>query len=109
MTFQDIAQMIESMGLPYTYDTFPNNAAPLPPYIVFNYPDRNDFGADDINYSKIGILNLELYTASKDFNLEKTVEDILAENGFYYEKSEAFINKEQLFQITYVMQFVIKE
>lgn len=109
MTFKDIAQMIESMGLPYTYDFFPNNIAPTPPYIVFNYPNRNDFGADNVNYSKIGILNLELYTATKDFALEQNVEAVLEQNGFFYEKNEAYIRNENLFQITYDMQFVIKE
>lgn len=109
MTYKEIAQMIESMGLPYTYDSFPNNIAPVPPYIVFNYPNRNDFGADNVNYSKIGILNLELYTASKDFSLEQNVEAVLEQNGFFYEKSEAYIRNEELFQITYDMQFVIEE
>lgn len=109
MTFKDIPIMIESIGLPYTYDFFPNNEAPQLPYIVFNYPSRDDFGADNINYSKISILNLELYTASKDFDLEKRVEAVLEQNGFFYEKSEAYIRKENTYQVSYVMQFTIKE
>lgn len=109
MTFQEVKQMIESIGLPYTYDSFPNNIAPTPPYIVFNYPSRDDFGADNINYSKIGILNIELYTATKDIDLENTVETVLTQNGFYYEKNEAYIRNENLYQISYVMEFVIKE
>ena len=36
MTFQEVAQMIESIGLPFVYDSFPNNEAPQAPYIVFN-------------------------------------------------------------------------
>ena len=106
MTYIEIKQMIESMGLPFTYDSFPNNIAPTPPYIVFNYPERNDFGADNVNYSPIEILNLELYTATKDFSLEESIEAVLEQNGFFYEKSEAYIRNENLYQITYVMQFV---
>jgi len=109
MTLQDISTMIESIGLPYTYDFFPNNEAPQLPYIVFNYPNRNDFGADNINYSKISILNVELYTATKDFELEKRVEAIFEQYGFFYEKNEAYIRNESTYQISYVMQFVIKE
>jgi hypothetical protein len=109
MTYQEIAAMIESMGFPFVYNSFPNNEAPQLPYIVFNYPDRNDFGADNINYSKISILNLELYTASKDFDLEKRVEAVLEQNGFFYEKSEAYIRKENTYQVSYVMQFTVKE
>lgn len=109
MTYKEIADMIDSMGLPYTYNLFPNNEAPQPPYIVFNYPDTNDFGADDTNYVKINVLNIELYTATKDFQLENTVETVLNQNGFFYDKSEAYIRNENLYQISYVSQFTIKE
>lgn len=106
MTYKQIAQMIESMGLPFTYDSFPNNIAPVPPYIVFNYPQNDDFGADNANYVSIDVLNIELYSASKDFATEQTIEAVLNQNGFYYEKSEAYIRSENLFQITYVTQVI---
>ena len=106
MTFQEVAIMIGSIGLPYTYDSFPNNIAPTPPYIVFNYPQSDDFGADNINYVSIDVLNIELYSASKDFVNEQAIESVLNQNGFYYEKSEAYIRSENLFQITYVTQVI---
>ena len=106
MTFQEIATMIGSIGLPFTYDSFPNNIAPTPPYIVFNYPQNDDFGADNTNYVSIDVLNIELYSASKDFANEQAIESVLAQNGFYYEKSEAYIRSENLFQITYVTQVI---
>ena len=109
MRLTDITDMIESIGLPFTYDFFPNNIAPNPPYIVFNYPDTNDFGADDTNYVKVNVLNIELYTATKDFQLENTVETVRNQNGFFYDKSEAYIRNENLYQISYVSQFTIKE
>ena len=106
MTYKEIADMIDSMGLPYTYNLFPNNEAPQPPYIVFNYPERNDFGADNENYVNIDTLNLELYTPNKDFQLESSIEAVLKANGFFYEKSETYIRSENLFQITYVSQVI---
>lgn len=106
MTFIEVKQMIESIGLPFTYDSFPNNIAPVPPYIVFNYPQNDDFGADNINYVSIDVLNIELYSASKDFTNEQAIESVLTQNGFYYEKSEAYIRSENLFQITYVTQVI---
>lgn len=106
MNYKQIAQFVECFGLPYTYDTFPNNIAPNPPYIVFNYPNREDFGADNKNYTHIDVLNLELYTSNKDFELEERIEAILEDYGFYYEKSEAYIRNEHLYQITYVTQFI---
>jgi hypothetical protein len=106
MTYQEIASMIQSIGLPFTYDSFPNNVAPTPPYIVFNYPQNDDFGADNTNYVSIDVLNIELYTRTKDFATESTIESILNRNGFYYEKSETYVRSENLYQITYVTQVI---
>ena len=85
MTFQEVASMIESIGLPFVYDSFPNNEAPQAPYIVFNYPNNDDFGAD---------------------NLEQTVEAVLNENGFFYDKTETYIRQENLYQISYVTEVI---
>lgn len=106
MTYKAIKQLIQGIGLPYTYNSFPNNIAPIPPYIVFNYPNRDDFGADNINYVNIDVLNLELYTSNKDFELEAEIEAVLKSNGFFYEKSEAYIRTENLYQITYVSEVI---
>ena len=106
MTYQEIKTMIASIGLPCAYDTFPNNIAPEPPYIVFNLPQNNDFGADNKNYVSIDVLNLELYTSEKDFQTEASVEAVLEANGLFYEKTEAYIRNEHLYQITYVCEVI---
>lgn len=101
--------MIESIGLPFTYDSFPDNIAPDPPYIVFNYPNNDDFAADNINYVSIDVLNIELYTAEKDFQTEASVEAVLKANGLFYSKTETYIRQENLFQIRYVLEIVTEE
>ena len=106
MTFQEVKQMIESIGLPYTYDSFPNNVAPTPPYIVFNYPNNDDFGADNTNYVSIDVLNIELYTSTKDFELERNLEAVLNANGFFYDKTETYIRQDNIYQITYVTEVI---
>ena len=109
MKFKDIKTMIASIGLPYTYDSFPENIAPNPPYIVFTYPNNNDFAADNINYVSIDTLNIELYTANKDFTTEASVEAVLNANGFFYQKTETYIRQENLFQIRYVSEVITEE
>lgn len=104
MTYREFTSIVRSFNLPFTYDSFPNNIAPNPPYIVFNYPNRNDFGADNINYAKVEVINLELYTQNKDFELEDRIETTLTQNGFYFEKNETYIRQENLYQISYVME-----
>lgn len=109
MTYKEIASMISGIGYPYTYDSFPNNIAPAPPYIVFNFPQNDDFAADNVNYVSIDVLNIELYTASKDFNAEAAVEAVLKSNGIFYQKSETYIRQENLFQIKYVSDVITEE
>lgn len=106
MTYKQIAEMIEDIGLPFTYYSFPNDIAPDPPYIVFNYPQRDDFGADNENFVHIDTLNVELYTATKDFTTEQQVEAVLKGNGLFYTKEQAYIRNERLFQITYVCDVI---
>lgn len=101
--------MISGMGLPYTYDSFPNNIAPAAPYIVFNFPNNDDFAADNINYVSIDTLNIELYTATKDFTTEAAVEAVLTANGLFYQKTETYIRQENLFQIRYVSEVITEE
>lgn len=98
--------MIENIGLPFTYYSFPNDIAPEPPYIVFNYPDRDDFAADNANYVKVETLTIELYTATKDFQTEAKVESVLTANGLYFSKTQAYIRNEHLFQLTYVCDVI---
>ena len=109
MTLKNIKTMIESIGLPFTYDSFPDNIAPDPPYIVYNYPNNDDFAADNSNYASIDVLNIELYTAEKDFQTEASVEAVLKANGLFYSKTETYIRQENLFQIRYVLEIVTEE
>lgn len=106
MTYKDIKTMVTGIGLPYTYYSFPNDIAPDPPYIVFNYPENDDVLADNSNYVSVVTLNLELYTAEKDIELEESIEAVLNRNGFVYDKTEDYIRQEELFQVTYVSSFV---
>ena len=108
MTYKEIAEMIESMGLPYAYHAFPNNGAPELPYIVFNYPSRDDFGADNFNYVHIENVDIELYTENKDFATESAIESVLEQNGLFYSKTEMYLESEYMYEILYEVQTVIK-
>lgn len=111
MTTETIANMIEDMAEAisgqFNYYMWPENSAPSPPYILFYYPNRDDFTADDINYAVITRLNIELYTAEKDFDKESEIESILTQNGFVFTKDESFINDEKLYEVLYTMEVTL--
>ena len=84
MSYEDIATMIESFGLPYAYYQFPEGTGQEPPFVVFFYSNIDDVYADDSNYQRIVTVNIELYTREKDFEHEETIETVLADNGLTY-------------------------
>lgn len=96
--------MLAEMNLPYAYDHFVEGESPAPPFLVFLYPGSNHFAADGKVYFKVNRLNIELYTDKKDVELEETVEAVLDKHGIFYEKSEIWIESENLYEGLYQME-----
>lgn len=93
--------MMNEMKLPYAYHHFVEGESPDPPFLVFLYPGSDNFAADGKVYFKVNRLNIELYTDLKDVELEETVEAVLDEHGIFYEKSEVWIETENLYEVLY--------
>ena len=68
------------------------------------YPNSDNFAADGMVYFKVNRLNIELYTDLKDVELEETVEAMLDKHGIFYEKSEVWIESENLYEVLYQME-----
>lgn len=107
MTFKQIKELIESIGLPFNYYQWETGQAPALPYILFYYPERNDFIADGKNYQHIVRLNIELYTAKKDFAKEAQVEAVLETAEIIYDKEEQYIPDERMYEVLYTMEVLI--
>lgn len=107
MTYKEIAQMIEKIGVPYAYYQFPEGTGQEPPFICFYYPNNNDFIADDSNYVKVVQLVIELYTDNKDFSLEATLEAVLTEHDLVFTREETYIDSERMYLQTYYTEVII--
>lgn len=106
MRLQSLDSLMKGIGLPCAYYAFPKPGA-APPYLVYYSPGRDDLMADNINYSFIMELTIELYTSSKRWDLETTVEEALTAAGLAYGKNEAVIESDGLYQITYTTEVLI--
>ena len=104
MTYQEVLKMMDEMKLPYAYHHFVEGESPEPPFLVFLYPNSDNFAADGMVYFKVNRLNIELYTDLKDVELEETVEAVLDKHGIFYEKSEVWIESENLYEVLYQME-----
>ena len=104
MTHQEVLKMMDEMKLPYAYNHFVEGESPDPPFLVFLYPNSDNFAADGMVYFKVNRLNIELYTDLKDVELEEIVEAVLDKHGIFYEKSEVWIESENLYEVLYQME-----
>ena len=104
MTFQDVIGLLQEANLPLAYDHFAEGESPDPPFIIFLFPGSNNMFADDSIYLRINELHVELYTDKKDPEIESMLEDIFAAHDILWEKTEAWIESEKLYEILYVTE-----
>ena len=123
MTYEQIAEMMEEMGLPFAYHHFAEGdspqcgemsrsdrgdgsvrQSPAPPFLLFFSPGESPFSADNVAYFSCKQLDIELYTDKKQPELEEQVEAVLAQHEIYYKKTELFIDSEELYEVLYEME-----
>ena len=95
MTYEQIAEMMEEMGLPFAYHHYAEGESPEPPFLLFLSP---------VAYFSCKQLDIELYTDKKQPELEEQVESVLSQHEIYYTKTETFIDSEELYEVLYEME-----
>lgn len=109
MTQAELYAALKSLGLPVAYSEFvstPENPAPPPLFICYQFANSDDMMADNQNYVEISNFDIELYTNKKDPATEKLVQDKLKSLSLPYSKSETWIDSEKMFQVIYAIQLI---
>lgn len=109
MTEKEVLQMVKSIGLSAAYHHFEEGQSPDTPFLVYLYPGTNNFSADGVVYQGINQLDIELYTNIKDLKAEKRVEAVLNKHGFFYEKTENYLESEKMYEVLYETEVLINE
>ena len=104
MTLEELAGMLEETGFPFASDPFAEGESPDPPFICYLLPGSDNFSADGRVYFRISEVRIELYTDRKDSGAEALVETVLDDAGIFYNKSEAWIQSEKLYEVLYSME-----
>ncbi len=94
-------EIMEAIGLPYAYHHFAEGESPHPPFLIFLTAQSDHFAADGKAYCKICEYHIELYTDRKSPATERRVEAVLDAHGIFYQKTEAWIESERLYEILY--------
>ena len=101
MTYEEINEMMQEIGLPFAYHHFAEGESPNPPFLLFLSPREHTFGADNLMYHSFKKLDIELYTDEKSPETEERVEEILRQHHIFYNKSEVWIESERLYEVFY--------
>ena len=104
MTLEELARMLEKTGFPFAYDHFAEGESTDPPFICYLLPGSDNFAADGRVSFRISEVRIELYTDRKDPGAEALVETVLDDAGIFYNKSEAWIQSEKLYEVLYSME-----
>ena len=96
-----LLQLIAETGIPSAYDHFAEGESPSPPFITYLFPGSDNFPADGRVYFRVTEVHIELYTDEKDPAVERQVETVLDAHGIFYDKTEVFIDSEQLYEVLY--------
>ena len=115
MTYQEfknkIKSLADSLSVPFAYYQFEGEKKdlPEPPFLIFNYPESDDFYADNINYQ--GKTEVELFYCSdeKDFAAEQTIEDFFRSNEMTYTKEQTYIDTSEMWETKYNTEVFINE
>lgn len=83
------------------YRAFPIGAAPDLPFICFMETESSNFFADAQVYKKVQGVDIELYTENKDVASEEGIEEMLNENLILWDKSEMYIDSQNMLQVVY--------
>lgn len=104
MTYEEINEMMQEIGMPFAYHHFAEGESPKPPFFIFLSPGEDTFGADNLMYHSFKQLDVELYTDEKSPDTEIRVEEVLTQHNIYYTKTESWIESEKLYEVLYEME-----
>lgn len=103
----EILEILAEINLPFAYHHFAEGEAPDPPFICYLTPGSDNFAADGKVYFKINEFHIELYTDEKSPTLEAELETVLDERGIFYDKTEVWIESEQLYEVLYQFEMEV--
>lgn len=107
MTKEKLVEILNDTNLPYAYHHFAEGEAPKLPYLIYYYPESDNFGADDTVYHRALDLTIELYTEKRDFEKEWNLEETFFMNDLFWQKHEVYLETEKMYQVSYEMEAAV--
>jgi hypothetical protein len=109
ISLQDLKAILDQAGYPVAYSHFiesENSPVPDPPFVCYLVTDSDNFYADNVVYKQILNVQIELYTDTKDLEVEANIERVLNDNEIPFSTSEVYIESEAMFQKLYEVRLL---
>lgn len=101
MKIKDFKQQLDTLGIPIAYRQWGKGEEPSLPYILYYRDESNDFIADNKNYFESNQMSLELYSQTKDFELEEHINELLKNLKIPYKIYEGNLDTENMYEVLY--------
>lgn len=99
-TKEQIEDLLEEYGLPYSFSHF--SEATVPPFIVWVSPQTSNFDADNSVYFAVSSFELELYSRVDIPDEEAKLEAFLTSKGIMWDKiSQTWVDEEKVMMTVY--------
>lgn len=104
MTLSQLAQKLLTLGYPVAYSHFISTQ--VPPFICYLVVDGDTFSADNKPIHESILVDIELYSTTKNLVAEGKIKAMLTENELSWSYEEQFIESEGVFKCTFTITLI---
>src|SRR5574344_1126661 len=101
MTLAELKTILATTGYDVAYEHFPETDVPAMPFICYAETGSNNFGADGIVYDKGKMLQVQLFTKTKNEVAEANLETVFENNRIYWENTGEYNEDELCYRVIY--------
>ena len=102
MTPKEIQTMLKASGMPVAYLAFPADQCPAMPFVTWQETGSNNVSADGVVYQPVRSIQVDLFTAGKDWDAEAALENALS--GLFWNKVQTLEDEEACQRYTYTFE-----
>lgn len=102
-----VVEMLNSLSVPSFYGFAPVGTEL--PFITINSEQPDNFPADNAVYCEKWNFRIDLYTRFKDLTLETEIKNLLNTNGIFWERTEQYIDSQEVWEVEFEFQVLGNE
>lgn len=104
MTLSEFNTILESAGYAVAYEHFPETDVPAMPFICYAETGSDNFAADGVVFEPVKMLQVQLFTKTKDIEAEGNLEAVLNESRIYWNKTAEYDEDELCYRTIYEVE-----